>query len=167
MVLARGFLEFCIWAWDNLPRTLLLYYTNYASSSEGYFHTVLCNSQDFQSTAVNDHLHFMMWDNPPRQQPLNLTSRHFDPMISSGAPFARTFAYDDPVLDRIDSQILKRPSGGFTPGGWCLGSSLFGKDPCADYGKPNILRPTESSKRLEKLLVKLLDADNFRPKQCV
>lgn len=88
-------------------------------------------------------------------------------MIDSGAPFGRNFASNDTIIDRIDAHILKRISGGFTPGGWCLGSSLFGKDPCAVYGKPNILRPTASSKRLEKLLVELLDAENFRPKQCI
>ena len=144
-----------------------MYYANYLSSAEGYFHTVICNSQDFQNTTVNHDLRFVMWDNPARQQPLNLTTEHFDLMVNSGAPFTRVVAYDDPVLDRIDSQILRRPSGRFTPGGWCLGSSLLGKDPCAVYGKPKVLRPTTSSKRLEKLLVKLLDAENFRPKQCV
>ena len=78
VVLARPFLEFCIWGWDNLPRTLLMYYTNFLSSTEGYFHTVICNSKDFQNTTVNHDLRFMMWDNPPRQDPLNLTSQNFD-----------------------------------------------------------------------------------------
>ncbi|ONK62274.1 uncharacterized protein A4U43_C07F2220 [Asparagus officinalis] len=165
MILARPFLEFCIWGWDNLPRTLLMYYTNYLLSSEGYFHTVICNSQEFQNTTINHDLHFVMWDN--HHQPLNLTPEHFDLMINSGAPFGRGFTSDDLILDRIDSKILRRPSGGFTPGGWCLGSSLLGKDPCGVNGKPSVLRPTLSSKRLEKLLVKLLDAENFRPKQCI
>lgn len=144
-----------------------MYYTNYLSSAEGYFHTVICNSQEFQNTTVNHNLRFPMLDNPPHKQPLNLTSEHFDLMIKSGAPFACQFATDDGILDRIDSQILRRTSGWFTPGGWCMGSSRLGKDPCTLYGNPNVLRPTTSSKRLEKLLVKLLDADNFRPKQCI
>ncbi|XP_010920618.2 beta-glucuronosyltransferase GlcAT14C [Elaeis guineensis] len=166
VVLARPFLEFCIWGWDNLPRTLLMYYTNFLSSTEGYFHTVICNSKDFQNTTVNHDLRFMMWDNPPRQDPLNLTSQNFDLMVDSGAPFARTFTKDDPVLDRIDRELLGRSSGRFSQGGWCLGSSRFGKDPCAVYGKPGVIRPTMGSRRLERLLLKLLDSENFRPRQC-
>lgn len=143
-----------------------MYYTNFLSSTEGYFHTVICNSRDFQNTTVNHDLHFVMWDNPPHLDPLNLTSQHFDLMVDSGAPFARTFTKDDPVLDRIDSELLWRSSGRFTQGGWCLGSSRFGNDPCVVFGKPGVIRPTMGSRRLEKLLMKLLDPDNFRPRQC-
>ncbi|XP_020085669.1 beta-glucuronosyltransferase GlcAT14B-like [Ananas comosus] len=166
VVLSRRFLEFCIWGWDNLPRTLLMYYTNFLSSSEGYFHTVICNSQDFQNTTVNNDLRFMMWDNPPRQHPMNLTSNHFDLMIESGAPFAHAFVKDDPVLDRIDLELLRRPKGRFTPGGWCISSNLFGRDPCTIYGRPGAIRPSTTSRRLEKLILRLLDSENFRPKQC-
>eukprot|EP00268_Persea_americana_P052103 TRINITY_DN5818_c0_g1_i1.p1 TRINITY_DN5818_c0_g1~~TRINITY_DN5818_c0_g1_i1.p1 ORF type:complete len:412 (+),score=21.34 TRINITY_DN5818_c0_g1_i1:225-1460(+) len=166
VVLTRSFLEFCIWGWDNLPRTLLMYYTNFLSSPEGYFHTVICNSKDYQNTTVNHDLHYIMWDNPPRQHPITLRSKHFDGMVESGAPFARKFVKDDPVLDRIDRELLGRSKGRFTPGGWCVGSSFLGRDPCAIYGNPEIIKPTISSKRLEKLLVKLLDPENFRSKQC-
>ncbi|XP_072976464.1 beta-glucuronosyltransferase GlcAT14A-like [Typha angustifolia] len=164
VVLTRSFLEFCIWGWDNLPRTLLMYYTNFLSSTEGYFHTVICNSKYFQNTTVNSDLRFMMWDDPPRQNPINLTLEHFNLMADSGAPFAH-FVNDDPVLDRIDLEILSR-AGRFTPGGWCLGSSQFGKDPCSVYGKYGPLRPTRRSRRLELFLMKPLDPDNFRPSQC-
>lgn len=95
-----------------------------------------------------------------------LKLEHFDDMIESGAPFARTFTRDDPVLDRIDNEILKRSDGHFTPGGWCVGYSLMGKDPCAVYGNPIAVKPTSNSKRLEKLMVKLLDSESFRSKQC-
>lgn len=166
MVLTRSFLEFCIWGWDNLPRTLLMYYTNFLSSPEGYFHTVICNSKDYQNTTINHDLHYIMWDNPPRQHPITLRSKHFDGMVESGAPFARKFIRDDPVLDRIDWELLGRSKGRFTPGGWCVGSSFLGRDPCAIYGNPEIIKPTISSKRLEKLLVKLLEPENFRSRQC-
>ncbi|EOY13015.1 PREDICTED: beta-glucuronosyltransferase GlcAT14A isoform X2 [Theobroma cacao] len=33
-VLSHSFVEFCVWGWDNLPRTLLMYYTNFVSSPE-------------------------------------------------------------------------------------------------------------------------------------
>lgn len=166
VVLTKPFLEFCVWGWDNLPRTLLMYYTNFVSSSEGYFHTVVCNHKDFQNTTVNHDLHYIRWDNPPKQHPINLTLEHFDGMVQSGTPFARKFAKDDPVLNKIDKELLRRPDGRFTPGGWCLGKSVLGKDPCVVYEKRNTVIPTVSSRRLEKLILKLIDSENFRPKQC-
>ncbi|MBA0591500.1 beta-glucuronosyltransferase GlcAT14C [Gossypium raimondii] len=167
VVLTKSFLEFCVWGWDNLPRTLLMYYTNFISSPEGYFHTVVCNHKDYQNTTVNHDLHYIRWDNPPKQHPMTLTLEHFDDMVRSGAPFARKFAKDDDsALNKIDKELLRRSYGRFTPGGWCVGGSNPGKDPCVVYGNPNAVKPTVSSKRLEKLLVQLLDSGNFRSKQC-
>lgn len=166
VVLTKSFLEFCVWGWDNLPRTLLMYYTNFLSSPEGYFHTVICNNKDYQNTTVNHDLHYIRWDNPPKQHPMTLTLEHFDDMVQSGAPFARKFAKDDPVLNKIDKELLRRSYGQLTPGGWCVGGSYSGKDPCVVYGNPNAVKPSVSSKRLEKLLVKLLDSESFRSKQC-
>lgn len=166
MVLTRSFLEFCIWGWDNLPRTLLMYYANFLSSPEGYFHSVICNHKDYQNTTVNHDLHYIRWDNPPKQHPMTLTLKHFDDMVQSGAPFARKFVKDDPVLNKIDEKLLKRSNNRFTPGGWCVGNSAFGKDPCLVYGNPYAVKPSVNSKRLEKLIVKLLDPETFRSKQC-
>lgn len=153
--------------WDNLPRTLLMYFTNFLSSSEGYFHTVICNSKYYQNTTVNNDLRFMAWDNPPRTHPVNLTTDYFNAIANSGALFAHSFANDNPVLDMIDAELLRRAPDCFTPGGWCLGSSVGGKDPCTFFGRSFVLRPTKSSAKLEKLLLKLLEPDNFRPKQCI
>ncbi|VVA22615.1 PREDICTED: beta-glucuronosyltransferase [Prunus dulcis] len=164
VVLTKSFLEFCVLGWDNLPRTLLMYYTNFLSSPEGYFHTLACNHKDYQNTTVNHNLHYIRWDSPPKANPINLTLEHYNDMVQSGAPFAGSFARDDPVLDIIDKELLKRPRGQFTPGGWCLGK--LGKDPCLACGNPNAVKPTVVSKMLEKLIVKLLDSENFRPKQC-
>jgi len=166
VVLSRSFLEFCLLGWDNLPRTLLMYFTNFLSSSEGYFHTVICNSEYYQNTTINSDLRFMAWDNPPRTHPVNLTTEHFDSMANSGAPFAHSFTNDSPVLDMIDTKLLGRAPDRFTPGGWCLGSSVGGKDPCTFIGRSFVLRPTKGSAKLEELLLKLLEHDNFRPKQC-
>lgn len=166
MMLTRSFLEFCIWGWDNLPRTLLMYYTNFLSSSEGYFHTIVCNHKDFQNTTVNHDLHYIRWDDPPKQQPVNLTLEHFDGMFQSGAPFAQTFAKDDPVLNKIDKEILGRFDGHFTPGGWCLGSSGGGKDSCVVMGNPDVIKPSVRSKSLETLVLKLIHPENFRSRQC-
>ncbi|XP_014516596.1 beta-glucuronosyltransferase GlcAT14C [Vigna radiata var. radiata] len=166
IVLTKSFLEFCVLGWDNLPRTLLMYYTNFLSSPEGYFHTVICNHKDYQNTTINHDLRYIRWDNPPKQHPLSLKLEHFDDMVRSGIPFARKFAKDDPVLDKIDKELLRRSKGHFTPGGWCFGSPILGKDPCTVYGNPIVVKPTLRSKKLEKLMVKLLDSENFRPKQC-
>jgi protein xylosyltransferase len=87
-------------------------------------------------------------------------------MAHSGAPFARKFDKDDPVLDKIDKELLGRTEGGFTRGGWCVDDSLKGKDPCGVYGNPIVVKPSLRSKILEKLMLKLLDSENFRPKQC-
>ncbi|KAK1270181.1 Transcription factor-like protein DPB [Acorus gramineus] len=162
VVLSRSFLEFCIWGWDNLPRTLLMYYTNFLSSSESYFHTVLCNSQEFQNTTINHDLHYVVWDNPPGQQPITLTSKHFEGMAASGAPFARLFDKDDPVLDLIDRDLLRRSDGQLTPGGWCVQRSVFGGDPCSVFGNPAILKPSLRSRKLESLMLEVLDVENFR-----
>ncbi|KAJ8753948.1 hypothetical protein K2173_001846 [Erythroxylum novogranatense] len=166
VMLSKSFLELCVWGWDNLPRTLLMYYTNFLSSQEGYFHTVICNHKDYQNTTVNHDLRYIRWDNPPKQNPINLTLEHFEDMIESGAPFARVFTKDHHVLRKIDEEILKRSEGRFTPGGWCIGNSAFGKDPCVFFGSPSAVKPSTSSRKLEKLVVKLLDSENFRSKQC-
>ncbi|XBI00661.1 hypothetical protein VPH35_129625 [Triticum aestivum] len=36
IMLTKSFLEYCIWGWDNLPRTLLMYYVNFISSPEAW-----------------------------------------------------------------------------------------------------------------------------------
>lgn len=167
VILSRSFLEFCILGWDNLPRTLLMYFANFLSSSEGYFHTVICNSKYYQNTTVNSDVRFMAWDNPPRTHPANLTTEYFDAMANSGLPFAHSFTDDNPVLDMIDAKLLRRAPDHFTPGGWCLGSTVGDKDPCTFFGRSFVLRPTSGSRKLEKLLLKLLEPDNFRPKQCI
>ncbi|KAK4480943.1 hypothetical protein RD792_011801 [Penstemon davidsonii] len=166
VVLSRSFLEFCIWGWDSLPRTLLMYYTNFLSSPEGYFHTLVCNHKDYQNTTVNHDLHYMKWDDPSKEHPANLTMEHFDNMVKSGAPFAHKIAENDPVLDKIDKELLKRPRDKFTPGGWCLGSYGLKKDPCMVYGTADAIKPSLNSKRFEKLVLRLLDSENFRSKQC-
>lgn len=152
--------------WENLPRTVLMYYTNFVSSPEGYFHTVICNSQEFRNTTVNHDLHYISWDNPPKQHPLSLTVDDFQNMTNSGAAFARKFDREDPVLDKIDAVLLNRGKGRFTPGGWCIGTEP-GEDPCALRGEYSVLRPGQGARRFEDLVVRLLHPDNFRSQQCI
>ncbi|OIW12433.1 hypothetical protein TanjilG_04182 [Lupinus angustifolius] len=167
MVLSRSFVDYTIWGWDNLPRTVLMYYSNFLSSPEGYFHTVICNAQEFSNTTVNSDLHFISWDNPPKQHPHYLTVDDMQRMVDSNAPFARKFHREDPVLDQIDTELLSRGPGMAVPGGWCIGSRENGTDPCSEIGDTEILRPGPGSKRLETLINSLLSNESFRPRQCV
>ncbi|KAK1414312.1 hypothetical protein QVD17_30056 [Tagetes erecta] len=161
MILSRSFVEYCIWGWDNLPRTLLMYYTNFVSSPEGYFQTVICNTPEFIPTVVNHDMHFISWDNPPKQHPHVLTINDTDKMIASKAAFARKFKQDTLVLDRIDRELLHRKNGSFTPGGWCKG------DPsCTKVGKPTRVKPGPGAKRLSRLIGKLLEQPKFSESQC-
>ncbi|XP_043706661.1 beta-glucuronosyltransferase GlcAT14B-like [Telopea speciosissima] len=166
VMLSRPFIDYCIWGWDNLPRTVLMYYANFISSPEGYFHTVICNAQEFRNTTVNSDLHFISWDNPPKQHPHHLNLNDMTRMVDSNAPFARKFLRDDPVLDKIDAELLFRGPGMIVPGGWCIGSRVNGTDPCLVVGNTTVLRPGPGAKRLESLIVSLLSNDNFRPRQC-
>ncbi|XP_060187302.1 beta-glucuronosyltransferase GlcAT14A [Lycium barbarum] len=164
VVLTRSFVEYCIWGWDNFPRTLLMYYTNFVSSPEGYFHTVICNTEEFRSTAIGHDLHYIAWDTPPKQHPISLTVKDFNKMVNSSAPFARKFRKDDPVLDKIDKELLGRTNR-FAPGAWCNGSSADGADPCSVIGDDSVFRPGPGANRLHELINKLLSED-FRSKQC-
>ncbi|KAL2523571.1 Core-2/I-branching beta-1 [Abeliophyllum distichum] len=161
MILSRAFVEYCIWGWDNLPRTLLMYYTNFVSSPEGYFQTVICNVPEFVPTVVNHDMHYISWDIPPKQHPRTLSLNDTEKMIASDAAFARKFKLNLPVLDLIDKELLGRENGSFTPGGWCAGNP-----PCSEVGNPTRLKPGPGAHRLQSLLGKLVLPDNFWKNQC-
>jgi len=163
-ILSRNFMEFCILGVDNLPRILLMYFSNTPSSLSNYFPTVLCNSRQFNKTVINQDLLYSIYDSQRNNlRPLNSTD--FDNMIHSGAVFAKKFHPDDPVLDLIDQKILNRSPGSIVPGGWCLGEP--GNSTCLTWGDASILRPGKGSKRLEKAIVELLSNGTFRSRQCI
>lgn len=151
-----------------MPRTLLLYYTNFVSSPEGYFQTVICNSQDYKNTTVNHDLHYITWDTPPKQHPRSLGLRDFPRMTLSNHPFARKFKKNVPVLNKIDRQLLKRHFGQFSYGGWCSGSTGQKQKMCSGLQGENYggLRPGPGAKRLKSLLTKLLSTRKFQKQQC-
>ncbi|XP_068634276.1 beta-glucuronosyltransferase GlcAT14A-like [Aristolochia californica] len=168
MALSRSFAEYCVVGWENLPRTLLLYYTNFVSSPEGYFQTVICNSKDFKNTTISHDLHYISWDNPPKQHPRSLGLRDFKRFIFSNAAFARKFKEGDRVLNKIDREVLHRYNDRFSHGGWC---SERGKrtETCSGLGRgqgAGVLRPGAGSRRLKALFNKLISNKNFRKKQC-
>ncbi|KAI5389823.1 hypothetical protein KIW84_075217 [Lathyrus oleraceus] len=164
VVLTRSFVEYCIWGWDNFPRTMLMYYTNFVSSPEGYFHTVICNTEKFRHTAISHDLHYIAWDSPPKQHPISLSMKDFDKMAKSNAPFARKFGKDDTVLDKIDKELLGRTHR-FSPGAWCIGTSDGEADPCSLRGNDTVLKPGPGAEKLQHLLQVLL-SEEFTSKQC-
>ncbi|XP_034692893.1 beta-glucuronosyltransferase GlcAT14A [Vitis riparia] len=165
-ILSRSFAEYCILGWDNLPRTLLLYYTNFVSSPEGYFQTVICNSDDYKNTTLNNDLHYIAWDTPPKQHPRSLGLKDFKRMYLSNRPFARKFKQDDRVLDKIDRQLLKRHPGQFSYGGWCSGDGrTHGSCSGLQSQSYGVLRPGPGSRRLKTLITKTLPERKYK-RQC-
>ncbi|MBA0580965.1 hypothetical protein Gorai_023162 [Gossypium raimondii] len=161
-----SFLEFCLFGWDNLPRTLLMYFNNVMLSEESYFHSVICNSPEFKNTTVNGDLRYMIWDSPPKTEPHFLNGSDYDQMVQSGAAFARQFQKDDPVLDMIDEKILKCGRNRAVPGAWCTGRRSWWVDPCSQWGDVNVLKPGPQAKKLEETILNLLDDWNSQSNQC-
>lgn len=153
VVLSRPFLEFCILGWDNLPRTILMYFNNVMLPQEGYFHSVICNSPEFSNTTVNNDLRYMVWDSPPKMEPHFLGVSDFDQMIQSGAAFARQFKKDDPILTMIDEKILNRKQNQVAPGAWCADRD----NGCSQWGDISSLKPSYQAKRLVDSITNLLD----------
>lgn len=161
-MLSRSFVEYCIIGYDNLPRTLLMYYTNFLSTPEGYFQTVICNTEEYSQTVVNHDLHYIAWDRMPGQHPHWLRLEDFEKMVESNVPFARKFEKDDPVLDKIDGELLGRTNGDFVPGGWC------GKErTCEKVKNAKKLRPGKGALRLGKLLHRIVRSEAFKDRQCI
>ncbi|KAL6838788.1 hypothetical protein ACP4OV_031502 [Aristida adscensionis] len=170
--LTRDFVEYCVWGWDNLPRTLLMYYANFVSSPEGYFQTVLCNAPRFVPTVANHDLHHIQWDVPPRQHPHPLALADLPRILASDAPFARKFPRDHPVLDAIDADLLGRPTpppaagngtatAAFVPGGWCGADAA-----CRDVDNDWVLRPGPGAQRLQRLMDNIVRSEAFANRQC-
>ncbi|EEF31323.1 beta-glucuronosyltransferase GlcAT14A isoform X2 [Ricinus communis] len=166
VILSRSFLEFCILGWDNLPRTLLMYFNNMILSEEGYFHSVICNAPEFKNTTVNSDLRYMVWDNPPKMEPHFLNISDYDQMVQSGAAFARQFKRNDPILDMVDEKILKRGYNQAAPGAWCTGRRSWWMDPCSQWGDVNVVKPGPQAKRFEDTIRNLLDEWNSQMNQC-
>lgn len=163
---SRNLIEHCILGVDNLPRILMMYLSNTPSSLINYFPTVICNSRQFNRTVINHNLQYVAFEKPSKKVPRTLNSSEFDAMIQSGAAFATQFKLDDPVLDRIDQDVLGRNPGEVVPGGWCLGGEP-GNITCSAWGDADILRPGIGASRLEKLIVRLLSNGEFHSRQCI
>ncbi|XP_061345217.1 beta-glucuronosyltransferase GlcAT14B-like [Gastrolobium bilobum] len=166
MMLSRQFVEYCLLGWDNLPRIVLMYYANFLSSPEGYFHTVICNAEEFRNTTVNHDLHFISWDNPPKQHPHFLSENNYQSMVESNTPFARKFGRNEPLLDKIDTELLGRNAHGYVPGRWFIQANPNITKPYSFIRNITELRPGSGAERLKRLINGLLSAEDFQTKQC-
>ncbi|KAL9242094.1 hypothetical protein vseg_016129 [Gypsophila vaccaria] len=166
VMLSRPFLEYCIFGWDNLPRTMLMYFNNALLPQEGYFHSVICNTPEFSNTTVNNDLRYMIWDSPPKMDPHFLGVSDFDQMTQSGAAFARRFKKDDPVLTMIDEKILNRRHNRVAPGAWCGGRDSWFTDACAQWGDVNSIKPGVQAKRFSESMTNYLDDLTSQSTQC-
>ncbi|KAF0919148.1 hypothetical protein E2562_028449 [Oryza meyeriana var. granulata] len=160
-ILSRGFVEYCVVAPDNLPRTLLLYFSNSLSPMEFYFQTVMANSARFRNSTVNHNLrHTVAQDGgalasqgADQQQ----TSR-YDTIVGSGAAFAGAFGDDeDALLQRIDEEVLRRPLDGVTPGEWCASDGEeAAREECSVGGDIDVVKHSNKGWRLATLMADLV-----------
>ncbi|XP_055811197.1 beta-glucuronosyltransferase GlcAT14A-like [Solanum dulcamara] len=161
-ILSRKFTEFCILGSDNLPRTLLMYLSNSPSSESVYFPTILCNSRKFNGTTINHNMQYASFNS--RSQARRLNSSDFNDLVMSGAAFASPFKAGDPVLDKIDRELLHHNRDEPVPGGWCLGDTETNK--CTVWGDAEIIRPGFGAKRLEKHFLELFSNGSYLSDQC-
>ncbi|XP_068637674.1 beta-glucuronosyltransferase GlcAT14A-like [Aristolochia californica] len=170
-ILSRPFVEYTVHGWDNLPRKLLMYFSNVAFPLETYFQTILCNSPDFRNTTVNSDLKYAVWDTPPQLVSQFLSKSNYKEIVSSGAAFARRFREGDPVLQKVDEYILMRPMDGIVPGKWCFRPSSneskkgLQEDPCSYWGDIDAIEPGPQAEKLQNLVSKLV-AEKSRWGQC-
>lgn len=167
MMLSRPFVEYCLWGWDNLPRIVLMYYANFLSSPEGYFHTVICNAEEFKNTTVNHDLHFISWDNPPKQHPHFLSIDDYERMVESHAPFARKFGEDKELLDKIDLQLLGREPDGFVTSNWFDRSDTNKTIAESIVKNATQLKPGPGAERIKTLIGGMLSDKDFHAKHCI
>lgn len=160
-ILSRAFVEHCVAAPDNLPRTLLMYFSNTLDAAEFYFQTVMANSQRFRNSTVN---HSVRLDvpppPPPQQQPgADQQQSRYDALVGSGAAFAGRFGDDEALLQRIDEEVLRRPLDGVTPGAWCAGGSGeegVAESECSLGGDIDAVRQGAAGRRLASLINSLV-----------
>ncbi|KAJ1285617.1 hypothetical protein BS78_03G292300 [Paspalum vaginatum] len=152
-ILSRAFVEHCVAAPENLPRTLLMYFSNTLDAAEFYFQTVMANTPRFRNSTVN---HSVRHDVPPLPQGADQQSR-YDALVSSRGAFAGRFGDDEALLQRIDEEVLRRPLDGVTPGGWCAwGSGEDGAAECSVGGDIDAVRQGAAGRRLASLMAGLV-----------
>lgn len=167
VTLSRAFMEYCIYGWDNLPRKLLMYYSNAGSPLDSYFHTVLCNSPDFKHTAVNHNLRYILED----KKQFNGTSDLLDGVANSGGIFTRPIQKGDKLMELIDQAVLSSRSGNTVPGSECLqpdrkNFSSRGFQAANNEGDIDAVKPSLRGLKLQEMLSKLATGDRLDTRPC-
>ncbi|KAK6267869.1 hypothetical protein QUC31_012029 [Theobroma cacao] len=170
VIVSRFFMEYCVQGWDNIPRKLLMYFTNVAYPLETYFHTVICSSPEFQNTTLDNDLRYIIWRTPRQGEPENLSTSHYDEMVASAAAFAQPIGEGDPLLNKIDEDVLNRLPHKIVPGSWaiCQGrnESMRGEELCSTWGDIDAVKPGPKGIKLAALLSKLVAERRLPPSQC-
>jgi hypothetical protein len=98
----------CISAVDAFARErpdVLRHYRRTLIPTESFVQTVLANDPSLRLSG--DMRRFMRWDPPPASRPRVLRGADVEPMLASGADFARKFdeSVDAAVLDELDRVV--------------------------------------------------------------
>ncbi|KAK4480774.1 hypothetical protein RD792_011625 [Penstemon davidsonii] len=153
MILSRSFTEHCVNGLDNLPRKLLMYFNNVPYPLESYFHTLLCNTPEFQNKTVNDNLRYIITNT-------SIIEDH-------SAIFVGPFDENDRELQEIDEHRLSRGPGQVVPGKWCTKTGLIGNGTapsfntsssdefCSGLGDIDALEPGDEGIKLQMFLSQL------------
>nr|XP_011467547.1 PREDICTED: xylosyltransferase 1-like [Fragaria vesca subsp. vesca] len=174
-ILSRDFMEYCVQGWDNLPRELLMYLSNVVYPLDYYFHTIICNSPEFQNSLVDNDLSFTVWNLTAFGETQVLNMSHYEQMLASEAAFARPFHTGDQVLNKIDESVLNRSSKGLVPGEWCLGegrsmglenSADDHEELCSTWVNINSVNPGSRGISLAALLTNLIVEGRFTTSHC-
>ncbi|KAF2317988.1 hypothetical protein GH714_041313 [Hevea brasiliensis] len=100
------------------------------------------------------------WDNLPR-----IVLMYYANFLSS--PEGK-FGKNDPVLDKIDSNILGRTADGFVPGEWFRNKGdANGTIPDNINTNTTELNPGPGAQRLKRLIASLLSAEDFHSTHCI
>ncbi|OMO65511.1 Glycosyl transferase, family 14 [Corchorus olitorius] len=174
VILSRFFIEFCVQGWDNIPRKLLMYFNNVAYPLETYFHTVICSSTEFLNTTLDNDLRYIIWNSPRQGEPESLNTSRYDEMVASElAAFAHPIPEGDPLLNKIDEDVLNRLPGKTVSGNWsiCQGKSknMTGDEEeefCSAWGDIDAVKPGPKGIKLGDILSKLAAERRLRPSQC-
>jgi hypothetical protein len=142
-----------------------MYFTNVMLPQEGYFHSVVCNS-DFRNSTVNNDLRYKVWDDPPQMEPHFLNVTHYDEIVESGVPFARRFQENEPLLDKIDDRILRRWRHRPVPGAWCTSRRKWFSDPCSQWSNVNIVRPSPQAEKFRRYVDQILEESKSGNNSC-
>ena len=87
---------------DQHAQTLRSFYRRRAIVDESYYHTILLNRPELK--VQNDNRRFAIWiDDTP--SPQLVTREDIPAMVSSGAHFARKFAYDPSLYAEVDRAV--------------------------------------------------------------